>query len=183
MNRILTTAIGSAAVAVSFLALSTTAQADIRVLFREGAPKDSFELRNTGGCALGPMELIVDLNGSAGSLIFDTQAQGPGVEVYQPFELVQGASLVREASELRDGGRAISLSITGLAPQQAVAFTIDVDDTLTESPLGQTRVAGSEIKGAKITARFDGTAALKPEVTARFDRDAVAVLPVSSCLS
>ena len=143
MNRILTTAIGSAAVAVSFLALSTTAQADIRVLFREGAPKDSFELRNTGGCALGPMELIVDLNGSAGSLIFDTQAQGPGVEVYQPFEL----------------------------------------DTLTESPLGQTRVAGSEIKGAKITARFDGTAALKPEVTARFDRDAVAVLPVSSCLS
>ncbi len=183
MKNALVTAITAAALASPILTFGTAAQADIRVLFREGAPKDSFELRNTGACALGPMEIVVDLTGSAGSLIFDTQAQGPGVEVYQPFELVQGASLVRSASELRDGGRAISLSITGLSPRQAIAFTIDVDDTLTESPLGQTRVAGSEIKGAKIVARFDATAALVPEVTAQFTRDAVAVLPISSCLS
>ena len=164
------------------MAVSGMAQADVRVLFQEGAPKDRFEIRNTGGCPLGPMTLTLDLTESSGGLIFDTAAQGPGVQVYQPLEIVQGADLLREEPAVQDGGRSIDLVMRDLGPREAVAFTIDVDDTLPLSPLGQTQVAGSEIKGAAIAIDFEGGAALPP-VKAQFDRNAVAVLRVSNCIS
>lgn len=160
-----------------------SAQADVRVLFQEGAPKDRFEIRNTGGCPLGPMTLTLDLTASAGGLIFDTAAEGPGVQVYQPLEVVQGAALLRVLPSVQDGGRSIALTLRDLLPREGVAFTIDVDDTLVSSPLGQTQVAGSEIKGAAVAIAFDGSAAALPPVEAQFDRNAVAVLPVSNCIS
>lgn len=169
-------------VALLAMVASGTAAADVRVLFQEGAPKDRFEIRNTGGCPLGPMTLTLDLSQSSGGLIFDTAAEGPGVQVYQPLEVVQGAALLREEPSVQDGGRSIALIMRDLLPREAVAFTIDVDDTLPLSPLGQTQVAGSEIKGAAVAIDFEGGAALPP-VTAQFGRDAVAVVPVSNCIS
>ena len=172
-----------AAAGLLILAGGGVAQADVRVLFQESAPKDIFEIRNTGGSALGPMTLTLDLTGSSGGLIFDTAAQGPGVQVYQPFELVLGAERVRELPEVRDGGRSIELAVIGLQPREALAFTIDVDDTLAQSPLGQTRVAGSEIRGAQVTIAFGGGGSALPKTVGQFSGDAVAVLPVSNCVS
>lgn len=173
----------TSAIAAVVLGASSAAQADVRVLFREGAPTDRFEIRNTGGCPLGPMTLRLDLSESSGGLIFDTSASGPGVQVYQPFELVAGAELVRAFSDVRDGGRSVELLLTGLHARQEVAFTIDVDDTLVASPWGQTQVAGSEIKGAEVAIDFDEAGAGLPPVEARFDANAVALLPVSNCVS
>ncbi|WP_422365371.1 hypothetical protein [Pelagibius sp.] len=167
--------------AAGFAIATTSARAEVRVLFQEGAPKDRFEIRNTGGCPLGPMTLTLDLTASAGGLIFDTAAEGPGVQVYQPLEVVQGAALLRDLPSVQDGGRSIALILRDLLPREGVAFTIDVDDTLTLSPLGQTQVAGSEIKGAAVAIAFDGAAL--PPIQAQFDRNAVAVLPVSNCIS
>lgn len=182
MRRIANRLAALPAVGLLFLTAGGAAQADVRVLFQEGAPKDRFEIRNTGGCPLGPMKLTLDLTESSGGLIFDTAAQGPGVQVYQPLEIVQGAELLRELPAVQDGGRTIALIMRDLLPREAVAFTIDVDDTLPLSPLGQTQIAGSEIKGAAIAIEFDGGATLPP-LKAQFDRDAVAVLPVSNCIS
>ena len=73
--------------------IAMPAAADIRVDFIEGAPKDRFEIANTATCALGAVEVVIDLSGSAGALVFDTEEAGQGVEVFQPFALVDGADL------------------------------------------------------------------------------------------
>ena len=169
---------------VVFLAgAGTAAQAQVLVIFQESAPKDRFEIRNAGGCALGAMTFTLDLAGSSGGLIFDTSADGPGVEVYQPFELLEGAGRVLQLPVVRDGGRSIELAMSGLAPREIVSFTIDVDDTLASNPLGQTRVAGSEIMGARAAIVLESDNVALPPVTARFESDAMAELPVSNCVS
>ena len=167
--------------ALLFLGSCGAAYAEVRVLFHEGTPKDRFEIRNTGICSLGPMTVTLDLAESSGGLFFDISAEGPGVEVFEPFELVQGAALVREEPEVEDGGRTIELKLTGLSPRQAVAFTIDVDDTLAKSALGQTLVTEAEIKGARVSIDFGGRGTWLPKVLAHFSGDGVAVLPIDSC--
>lgn len=167
--------------ALLFLGQSSAAYADVRVLFQEGTPKDRFEIRNTGICSLGPMTVTLDLAESSGGLFFDISAEGPGVEVFEPFELVQGAALVRESPEVEDGGRSIELRLIGLSPRQEVAFTIDVDDTLARSALGRPQVTGSEIKGARVAVDFDGRSPGAPKALAHFTSDAVAVLPIANC--
>ena len=153
----------SASIAAAFSLLAGFALAELRVDFAEGAPKDRFSIQNAGACPLAAFELEIDLSGSAGGLIFDTAAAGPGVQVYQPFELASGAERVVEIAPLADGDRRLTLKLSGLDPAERVVFTIDVDDTLGVSP---TRVAGAEIEGAGI--RIDGAAA------ARFNAEAVA---------
>ena len=58
-----------------------------------------------------------------------------------------------------------------------IVFTIDVDDTLTSGPLGQIRVAGSEIEGGRVILTASGGVSAE----AAFDDRAVATLPVSAC--
>ena len=54
------------------------------------APGDSFTITNSARCDVRIAELTIDLVGSAGNLIFDTDPGGLGLSVYQPFELVAG---------------------------------------------------------------------------------------------
>ncbi|THH37050.1 aggregation factor core [Aliishimia ponticola] len=153
------------------LALSASpAFADLDVAFIEGAPKDRFELTFNSACPLGSMPVTVDLAGSAGALIFDTTGQGAGVEVYQPFELVEGAERVAESPRVSDGDRKITLNIASIAPGQVIAFTIDVDDTISNR---QITVSGSEIAGARVIA--DGN-------SAAFGADARAKVQLPDCM-
>jgi len=48
------------------------------------------------------------------------------------------------------GPATLTVTLTGLAPAQSVAFTIDVDDTLRHSALGQIQVTDSEAAGATL---------------------------------
>lgn len=133
-------------IAAALLA-SGPAMADLTVEFREGAPKDRFIIASTD-CAIGPSTLTLDLTTSKGGLIFDTTAEGAGVEVFQPVELEQGAA---SFSETRDGDRVLQVSLDALRPGSPVTLTVDLDDTMVDSALGQIRVAGSEIVGATAT--------------------------------
>ena len=72
----------------------SAAQANVEIKFTESAPKDRFVIENTSKCDLNNMTLEIDLSQSAGRLIFDTTATGAGVEVFQPFEVTEGASLL-----------------------------------------------------------------------------------------
>ena len=142
---------------------ATVAIADttsMTVTFRESAPKDSFEVRNTGNCRAIPMTLLIDLGKSRGRLIFDVTGKGAGVEVFQPFEIARGRQLAATTPLVRDGDDQLSLRLKRLQPADVFAFTIDVDDTLNDSTLGQIRVAGSEIEGA--TARLPLTEKAMP---------------------
>ena len=132
--------------AAACLATAPT-HADIRVRFIEGAPKDQFVVTNEGRCAVPPSELVVDLSGSKAGLVFDVTGSGAGVEVFQPFEMVEGAGALTSMPSVSDGDTQVSLSLGSLAPRARIAFTIDVDDTLGARGI---TVSGSEIAGATV---------------------------------
>ncbi|MCO4823514.1 MAG: aggregation factor core [Amylibacter sp.] len=138
--------------ATAALFCATTAAADLIVTFDEGAPKDRFTFQNTGTGSLPAATLRIDLKNSAGGLVFDVTDQGAGVEVFQPFELTSGIGAVTKTSPVTDGDTQLAIDITGLQPNQKLAFTIDVDDTLGQREI---TVNDAEISGAEgsITAQ------------------------------
>lgn len=158
-------------------AIATPASATIDIRFDEGAPKDRFVFTNAGTCAFGPMTLVLDLSDSAAGLIFDTTDAGAGVEVFQPFEIVEGAQILQSVSEVSDGDNRIELTLSAMAPGQSVAFTIDVDDTLRHSALGQIQVADSEIAGASVRLRSAGA-----EKLGVFDNTSRAIIRTNDCV-
>lgn len=109
--------------------------------FVESAPRDRFEL-TVGQRAL--RAVTVDLRGSAGRLIFDTAGGGTGVEVFQPLRDEGGT----DAGSVDDGADVMRVVLRDARPGGRAAFSIDVDDRLTASDLGQIRVTGGEMEGA-----------------------------------
>lgn len=155
--------------------LATPALSQIEVRFMEGAPKDRFQVSNVGGCPMGASQVTIDLAGSAGALVFDVTAAGAGVEVFQPFEVVTGADRLLSQPVVRDGDRAIVLDLSGMAPGEVVAFTIDVDDTIGAREI---TVTGGEIAGATVKLRSDGA-----EVSAAFRNGPTATLATTACVT
>lgn len=127
--------------------LSTAGHADLSVRFIEGAPKDRFEIRNVGACAVTASTLTLDLTTSQGALIFDVTGSGAGVEVFQPFEVIAGRETLTTLPTIVDGQNSIDLPIATLGAGASIAFTIDVDDTLGAREI---TVTGSEISGATV---------------------------------
>ncbi len=165
----------SLAFATSLALIATAASADIEVRFIEGAPKDRFDIVNTGGCALGPVTVTIDLAGSSGGLVFDVTAQGAGVQVFQPFELVAGRDLVIGAPQISDGDQQVMLDLSGFGGDQTVSFTIDVDDT---GGARETTVSGAEISGARVQVTLDADVS-----SGMFDESAVARVKIAACIS
>jgi len=161
---------------VSPAAAQSALDPDIAVRFTEAAPKDNFTITNRARCDLAIETLTIDLDGSAGDLIFDTTAGGEGSSVYQPFELVAGGDKVRAVTEVTDGGRAVTFEFTGLESGEYAMFTIDVDDRVAEGPMGPTMVAGSEIAGARLTAVLVGPTGARQTIEARFEGTTAGVL-------
>jgi len=125
----------------------------LQILFAEGAPKDKFTATNYSTCTFTNVELTIDLTGSLGGLIFDTTSSGAGGEVFQPFESVDGKAKLVGDGQVLDGDQRLSLRLDALAPGESFAFTIDIDDTLTRSELGQIRVSNNEFTGSAVLFR------------------------------
>lgn len=160
--------------AAALLGSALPATADVSVKFIEGAPKDRFVITNAA-CPTGPLKLTVDLQPSAGALIFDVTGAGAGVEVFQPFELVSGGSLVTRAPEVIDGDQVLSLTLAGLGTEAVVSFTIDLDDTINAREI---TVAGSELTGAKVLLEGDDMTS-----EAVFGATSSVVIPWKDCAS
>lgn len=153
------------------------AQANVNVTFVESAPKDRFVVTNAGDCGLQDLTVEIDLSDSAGGLIFDTTGTGAGVEVFQPFELRSGELALVSSESVKDGDVSLTVGIDTLPVGESVSFTIDVDDTLRNSALGQIRVAGSEIVGGVVKV----STAAKDTVSAEFGGDSKAVVLMPAC--
>ena len=166
--------------AIIFLALgvSQSANANLQVNFYESAPKDSFIIKNIGSCNLNNVNIEIDLSNSQGKLIFDTTATGAGVEVFQPFEVKSGKLELVSSGKVADGDKSLSVVVENLGPDETVSFTIDVDDTMPESSLGQIRVAGSEVQGAQVRVT-DGDA---ETVEGSFTAKKVAMVKLPACV-
>lgn len=140
-----------ASLAVCIATPSVAAFADVKIRFVESAPKDRFVVTNTGNCELQDVVLKVDLTDTRGQLIFDTTESGAGVEVFQPFEQREGDVVLISSASVSDGDKSLSVRIASLPANEQVSFTIDVDDTLSNSELGQIRVTGAEIENGRVT--------------------------------
>jgi hypothetical protein len=134
------------ALAVASLVASPSL-ADVKVAFIEGAPKDKFVITNSGACDLRAAKVTIDLSGSASGLVFDVTDTGPGVEVFQPLQIVSGQQLVSRVTDVFDGDRSVTLELDGLTTGQVVSFTIDVDDT---NGSREITVTDDEILGATV---------------------------------
>tara|TARA_R110001606_G_scaffold25866_1_gene83846 strand:+ start:568 stop:1086 length:519 start_codon:yes stop_codon:yes gene_type:complete len=165
------------AAASVFLFAGASAHANIEVSFIESAPKDRFVISNTGQCELKDVILNLDLSNSSGRLIFDTTATGAGVDVFQPFEVRKGNMKLLSSDKVEDGDSMLSLSIESIQANDSVSFTIDVDDTLPQSELGNIRVSGSEITNASAEIIVQGNT---PSV-GMFKSDGKAFVLISPC--
>ncbi len=132
-------------------------------------------MMNDTTCTLSDLNVVIDLSKSAAQLVFDTTAEGAGVEVFQPFEKVQGQfELTRQ---VLDGDQQLTLLINDLAAGDTISFTIDVDDTLQSSELGNIRVSSSEMQGSQVFLQLADQAA----VNGTFGIDNQAVVEIPSC--
>ena len=163
--------------ATTLLCAYQPVSAGMDIAFVESAPKDWFSLTNSGECVLEKLSMTLDLSSSAGKLIFDTTSAGDGVEVFQPFETREGTVQLTSAETVLDGENRLSVYIDTLAPGQSVSFTIDVDDTLSKSELGNIRISDSEIAGGMVSLSVDD----QPSVTGTFNRQAQISLPSPDC--
>ena len=146
--------------------------------FQEGAPKDRFVITNTSACEIGALSVSIDLSTAPAGLIFDTTADGAGVEVFQPLELDQNDGTLRTTRKVVDGDQVLDLEIAALPAGARVSFTIDLDDTATDSALGQIRVSDAEISGAQVVMRMGDTT-----LRGVFAQSATAVVPLPTCTS
>ena len=165
------------AAALFTTAALSPAYADINVRFSEGAPKDRFSFKNDSACDLTDLSIEIDLSASSARLIFDTTGEGAGVEVFQPFEKVDGKFDL--AGEVTDGEQQLTLQIERFAVGETISFTIDVDDTLKTSELGNIRVSSSEMQGSEVRLKVsDGEV-----VTGTFGADNTSRLKIDACLN
>lgn len=172
-NTNLGRALGVSMAAAAWCVIATAAHADLRVSFQEGAPKDRFEIRNIGACTITGASVVIDLSQSQGGLIFDVTSSGQGTQVFQPFEIVQGAEALARVPTVVDGQNRVALEITRLAPDASIAFTIDVDDTLGQRA---TTVTGAEIAGATVSYNSGAI-----PVLATFANGPRTVIPIPDC--
>jgi len=162
-------------IAVCAAVLAGPCFADLRVQFLEGAPKDTFIITNQGACAIGTSELVIGFKGTSAGLIFDVSRSGAGVEVFQPFEVTEGAGFLTSLPIISDGDQTATLLINNLDSAQRIAFTIDVDDT---NGAREITVSDREIN--------DATASLitaSDQVSSVFGTKAEVVLTTAACSS
>ncbi|MEO0546835.1 MAG: aggregation factor core [Pseudomonadota bacterium] len=150
----------------------TSCGLDLRAEFREGAPVDRFTITNRSTPDWSIRSITLNLEPSAGKLIFDTKDGGDGVEVFQPFREAGGNADLRSISKLRDGGPVLTLDFHTFEADQSYTFSIDVDDTVKVSELGQIRVAGSEITGASLSYILRGPGGMITKAAGDFDNSA-----------
>ncbi len=142
---------------------------EVSLTFNESAPRDRFEIRNDSSAGQRIQRLTLNLSGSAGRLIFDTVEGGTGVEVFQPFRVDSGEARLSKTPVMQDGSDRLDLTFTRFDPGQRFVFSIDVDDRLTASDLGQIRVSGSEMAGALLSVVVGPTGGAGREAQARVD--------------
>lgn len=152
-----------------------------KVRFAEGAPRDRFTVQNNSASDWQITTVNLDMSSSAGNLIFDVTADGAGVEVFQPFRSEDGEATLSAQPVVDDGDQIIILEFSSFSPGDQHQFSIDVDDQLSQSELGQIRVSGGEITGASITLGITNQSGDEHSVSGLFDDSSWILLDSGNC--
>jgi hypothetical protein len=154
----------------------------VQISFLEGAPVDRFIIKNSSEeFEISAME--INLASSRGRLIFDTINGGAGVEVFQPYKTVAGSARLAQAVSVSDGSENVGVRFESFPAGADYTFSIDVDDRLTASELGQIRVSGSEMEGAQASFDLVGKKGVAKRVTTSFGKDNEANVRNTACSS
>ena len=149
--------------------------------FIESAPRDRFVIQNTSTAAWTISSLNVDLSTSAGDLIFDTTADGAGVEVFQPFRGDGGAAVLAQEPVVSDGDQSITLAFSSFKSDENYEFSIDIDDQLANSDLGQIRVSSGEIAGTGLQLELTDDQGKHHSISGVFDASNQVLLSSADC--
>ncbi|MFK8081293.1 MAG: hypothetical protein AB8B97_13480 [Granulosicoccus sp.] len=150
------------------------------IRFTESAPRDRFTIKNTS-TDWHIKRINLDVSTSAGNLIFDVTAEGAGVEVFQPFRSEDGDATLSNQPLVSDGDQAIELIFSTFKPGDQHQFSIDVDDQLSQSELGQIRVSGGEMTGASVTLDIVDLNGKQQSISAVFDNNNLATVDSGNC--
>lgn len=155
-------------------------EGSVIISFMEGAPVDKFRIENRSDIwQISTVE--INLASSKGRLIFDTTPGGKGVDVFQPYKEVSGSAKIISASKIADGSDAVTLRFERFAKGETYTFSIDVDDQLTSSELGQIRISGSEMELAKANFSLIASDGQAKNISASFDKDNKAIVNDPAC--
>ncbi len=139
--------------------------------FIESAPRDLFRFNNRSSAQWDIETITLDLSTSAGNLLFDITSEGAGVEVFQPFKGEASSAALAQQPQVTDGDQVIALSFEQFSSTNSYTFSIDVDDQLSNSELGQIRVSGSEIQGGTVSFAVSTPQGVTLQISGKFDKD------------
>jgi hypothetical protein len=105
------------------------------------------------------------------------------VEVFQPYQSVSGNAELSTVALVEDGSDAINLDFKKFSGGDSFTFSIDVDDQLTASELGQIRVTGGEMAQAKAVFLIENPDGSTVKKTASFNNQNEALLKLTGCQS
>lgn len=149
--------------------------------FIEGAPTDRFIFTNESDAGWSISRLELELGSSTSNLIFDTTDQGAGVDVFQPFKSETGSAALLSQPTVDDGDQRLELVFSHFKPSESFQFTIDLDDQLSDSDLGQIRISDSEIQGATVQINVVSDTGQTTTLSAEFDQSSALRVVGNGC--
>jgi FlaG/FlaF family flagellin (archaellin) len=155
--------------------------ADLTVRFQERLGGDLFVFENTGTCEALITAVTIDLRGTGGALVFDTEAGGGGVGTAYPFYTVEGADRLAATAGGVDGGHTLTLGFTGLRRGERVVISIDVDEQGTAGSPGLTQIYGAQFENGTVTATLVLPGGAEEVHAGRFDGNGWAFVNPRNC--
>lgn len=142
---------------------------------------DYFIIKNRSPEGWSLTMLAIDLEDSAGNLVFDTREGGPGVGGASQF-YPDPVSPVRLVGTIpaQDGGRTIGLRFEEFLQERDYTFYVDLDAI--SSGGGRTWVLPDDMKGARVLATFTGPSGQRDKIDAVFDARAEADSGAGGCV-
>ncbi len=144
--------------------------------FTESAPHDSVEFRNMSSDGWHVQSVLLTLDSSGGNLIFDTEEGGNGVEVYQQNHEESDSARPASIAKAADGDQSLQINFSDFPSGANYIFSINLDDQLAQSELGNVRVAGGEINGAALVAEIVSPDGTVENVDSTFGKDSRAIV-------
>lgn len=165
------------------LVLGPTARAcgpEVVIRFIDSGP-DLFIIENNSLEDWTLLSLEFRAEHSAGRVVFDTDFGGAGASEPQQFETVEGEVGLMKAPVVADGAEELTLHFANFAPGRKFVFSIDLDDRLENSAMGQAYVTGDEIAGAEVLGLFTRPRIGEGRAQGTFGTDGTAHLRGAAC--
>jgi hypothetical protein len=119
---------------------------------------------------------------SMGKVVFDTDFGGAGASAPQQFEHVEGEVGLMGTPVVADGAEELSLHFINFSAGRQFTFSIDLDDRIPMSDMGQAYVTGEEIAGAEVTGLFSHPKIGEGKAQGTFGTDGRAHLRGAACV-